>query len=267
LRPFIWSSDESASNDPGTVKITIRKFYRISGASTQLKGVTPDIVLPDELNALTDIGESSLPDAMPWDTIRKADCTPLNLVEPYRSELRKLSDARVATNQDFIYIRQDIDEFKKLQAEKTVSLNEQEELDQAEKNALRQKARDAERAQRKAPDEKIYEITLEDVNKRGLPPLLWPTNMTATPTNTTTTRSGMVNPSHLPETLSTMPAAVPGAISLNGPPPDPLLDETEHILEDYVSLMKTNELRPMIASHSDEPADDKNYVPDVQKTR
>ncbi len=208
LRPFIWSSDESASNDPGTVKITIRKFYRISGASTQLKGVVPDIVLPDTLNASTDIGESSLPDAMPWDTIPKADYNqlnlnyhPLNLVEPYRSELRKLSDARVATNQDFIYIRQDIDQFKKLQADKTVSLNEQEELNQAEQNALRQKARDAERAQRKAPDEKIYEITLEDVNKRGLPPLLWPTNMTATPTNATTTRSGMMNRSRLPESL------------------------------------------------------------------
>ena len=68
---------------------------------------------------------------MPWDTIPKADYDQLNLdyhrlnlVEPYRSELRKLSDARVATNQDFIYIRQDIDEFKKLQADKTVSLNE-----------------------------------------------------------------------------------------------------------------------------------------------
>ncbi|MGH7992246.1 MAG: carboxy terminal-processing peptidase [Limisphaerales bacterium] len=249
LRPFIWSPDESASNDPGTVKITIRKFYRISGASTQLKGVTPDIVLPDTLSALTDIGESSLPDAMPWDTIHKADYDPLNLVEPYRSELRKLSDARVATNQDFIYIRQDIDEFKKLQADKTVSLNEQEELNRAEQNVLRLKARDAERAQRKAPDEKIYEITLADVNKRGLPPLLWPTNMTATPTNAAATRSSMMNRPGLPETLSTatMPVTATGAISANVPPMDPLLDETEHILEDYVSLMKTNEPRPIIA--------------------
>ncbi|HXR46558.1 MAG TPA: carboxy terminal-processing peptidase [Candidatus Limnocylindrales bacterium] len=255
LHPFIWSSDESASNDPGTVKITIRKFYRISGASTQLKGVVPDIVLPDQLNALTDIGESSLPDALPWDTIPKADYDPVNLVEPYRSELRKLSEARVATNQEFMYIRQDIDEFRKLQADKTFSLNEREELNRAEQNALRQKARDAERAQRKAPNEKIYEIKLEDVNKRGLPPLLWPTNMTATPTNTTTTRSGMVNRSGLPETLSsaTMPASVPvtasGSLSQNAPPTDPWLDETEHILENYVSLMKTNEARPIIAGH------------------
>jgi carboxyl-terminal processing protease len=40
LRPFVWPATASATNDPGTVKITIRKFYRVSGASTQLKGVT-----------------------------------------------------------------------------------------------------------------------------------------------------------------------------------------------------------------------------------
>ncbi len=265
LRPFIWSSDESASNDPGTVKITIRKFYRISGASTQLKGVVPDIVLPDTLNASKDIGESSLPDAMPWDTIPRADYTPLNLVEPYRSELRKRSDARVATNQDFIYIRQDIDQFKKLQAEKTVSLNEQEELDQAEQNALRQKARDAERARRQAPDEKIYEITLEDVNKRGLPPLLWPTNTVTALTNRPTARPGVANRPDSPNTHSATPVFTMGLN--NASPTDTLLDETEHILEDYASLMKTNETRPMIAGHSDEPANNKSYVPDVQKNR
>jgi carboxyl-terminal processing protease len=218
LRPFIWSADESPSNDPGTVKITIRKFYRISGASTQLKGVTPDIVLPDTLNASTDIGESSLPDAMPWDTIPKVDYSPLNMVQPYLSQLHKSSDERVATNQDFIYIRQDIDQFKKLQADKTASLNEQEQLKLAQENARHQKQRDAERNRRKPPNEKIYEITLANANERGLPPLLWPTNMTSGPVSTN--KSG---------------------VTTNAPPPtDPWLDETEHILEDYVSLMDKN---------------------------
>ena len=58
LRPFVWPATASATNDPGTVKITIRKFYRVSGASTQLKGVMPDIVLPDVLNYSTQFGES-----------------------------------------------------------------------------------------------------------------------------------------------------------------------------------------------------------------
>ena len=219
LRPFIWTPVESASNDPGTVKITIRKFYRISGASTQLKGVTPDIVLPDTLSYLADIGESSLPNAMPWDTIPRADYTPLDLVQPYLSELRKLSDARVATNQDFIYVRQDIDQLKEMQADKTASLNEQDKLKRAEENAQRQKARDAERAKRRAPDEQIYEITVENANQPGRPPMLWPTNLVTAPglTNTTATASATAG-------------------STNAPPTDPWLDETENILEDYISL-------------------------------
>jgi carboxyl-terminal processing protease len=236
LRPFIWSASESPSNDPGTVKITIRKFYRISGASTQLKGVVPDIVLPDQLSTMTDIGESSLPNAMPWDTISKADYNPVNLVQPYVSELRKLSDARVATNQDFVYIRQDIDEFKKLQADKTASLNEDEELKQAEQNALRQKARDAERAKRKMPDEKIYEITLENAGKPGMPPMLWPTDMVDATTNT-----GAGSPPAAGSTKAARATSITAtAVGTNAPPTDPWLDETEHILQDYVSLMDKN---------------------------
>jgi len=238
LRPFIWSPNESTSNDPGTVKITIRKFYRISGASTQLKGVVPDIVLPDELNVMNDIGESSMPNAMPWDTIPKADYVPVNMVQPYVAELRKLSDARVATNQDFAYIHQDIDELKKLQANKTASLNENEELKQAEQAALRQKAREAERAGRKAPDEKIYEITVENAGKPGMPPMLWPTNMVSPITNTAAVSppaAGLAK-----ATRATTMAA--NAFGTNAPPTDAWLDETEHILQDYVSLMNKHRL-------------------------
>jgi carboxyl-terminal processing protease len=235
LRPFIWSADESVSNDPGTVKITIRKFYRISGASTQLKGVIPDIVLPDTMSYSTDIGEDSLPNALPWDTIPKADYNELNMGQPYLPQLRKLSDARVATNQDFVYIRQDIDEFTKLQADKTVSLNEREELKRVEQTALSQEARNAERAKRKAPHEKIYEITVENANKPGLPPMLWPTNMVAAATNT-------VAASALASGLTTTKATIiaTATISTNNLPTDPWLDEAEHILEDYVSLMDKN---------------------------
>jgi len=268
LHPFIWSADESASNDPGTVKITIRKFYRVSGASTQFKGVVPDIVLPDTMNVMADIGESSLPNAMPWDTIPKADYDqlnldyhPLNLVEPYLSELRKASDERVATNQDFIYIRQDIDQFKKLQADKTASLNEQEQLKQAQQNVLRQKMRDAERDSRKAPNEKIYEITLENVNDRGLPPLIWPTNTTSS-LSSTNASAGNSPRGH----RQTIPAQLtpPG---MNAPQYDPWLDETEHILEDYVSLISTNRTHAPVASHSNEATANKTSVSGVQKAR
>jgi len=214
LRPFIWSANESITNDPGTVKITIRKFYRVSGASTQLKGVTPDIVLPDASSYSTSIGENSLENALPWDTIHSADYEPVNLVKPYLAKLSLLSNARVTTNQDFIYIRQDIGEFSKLQADKTASLNERERLKELEEDNARQKARAQERAARRAPDKKTYEITPENADQPGL----------ATETNA-------IDHAKLSEGQLDEAAR---------------LDETERILEDYISLLSSNQ--PLIAN-------------------
>ena len=106
----------------------------------------PDIILPDILNYSDDIGESALENPLPWDTISSVEYDKLDLVEPYVAKLREESDARIATNQDFVYIRQDIEQFKKLQADKTFSLNEREEIKEQMANQARQKARDKERA-------------------------------------------------------------------------------------------------------------------------
>ncbi len=238
LRPFVWPANPSATNDPGTVKITIRKFYRISGASTQLKGVLSDIVLPDLLNYSTQFGESSLENPLPWDTIPSADYdklnlnyAKLNLVQPYLGELRQRSAARVATNQDFIYVRQDIDEFVKRQAEKTASLNEHERVEERQTTDARQKQRDAERAARKVPDVTIYELTVKNAGEPGLPPPLVFTNTVAAKS------LPAVHPAPAGSTESpttTLPA---------GPAPnDPMLDETERILRDYISLLSSNQI-------------------------
>ena len=93
-------------------------------------------------------------------------------------------DGRIATNQDYIYTRQDIDEFQKLQADKTASLNERERLIERQEADARQKARDQERAARKSPDVKIYELTVAKAGEPGLPPPLDETN-TVTATNLT----------------------------------------------------------------------------------
>ncbi len=60
-----------SNSDLGTVKLTLQKFYRINGGSTQLKGVYSDIVLPDNLEYLK-VREKDDPDALPWDEINKA---------------------------------------------------------------------------------------------------------------------------------------------------------------------------------------------------
>ena len=85
--------------------------------------------------------------------------------------MRQRSDARIATNQDFIYIQQDIEQFKKLQADKTVTLNEREEIKERLANQARQKARDRSARRRKQPDDTIYEITVENADKPDCRPL------------------------------------------------------------------------------------------------
>jgi carboxyl-terminal processing protease len=237
LDKYIWPATPTATNDPGTLKITIRKFYRVTGASTQLKGVEPDIVLPDVWNYSTDIGESSLDNPLPWDSIHGVDFNRLNLVQPYVADLRRRSDDRIATNQDFIYTRQDIDEFKKEQADKTAMLNEQEALKERQKISVQKTARDEEISKRNPPNENIYEITVENADDPGLPP----------PIPLTTTNSGVTlavstntlsQPSQIIENTNTNQLSKP--VISSAIPPDPMLDEAVRILQDYISALSKN---------------------------
>ena len=178
LRLFVWPSSNDASNDPGTLKITKGKFYRVSGASTQLKGVSSDIVLPSIWNHSTLVGEGSIDNAMPWDTIPKATYDnlnlaykKLNLVDPFITQLQNHSLERVATNQEYIYARQDIETYLKAQADKTATMNEPQAIAERERDARRNHARDQERDARPLPAVKIYELTVKNSDLPGLPEL------------------------------------------------------------------------------------------------
>src|SRR5687767_9248213 len=72
LDPASETGFSMSNSDLGTVKLTLQKFYRINGGSTQLKGVYSDIVLPDNLEYLK-VREKDDPDALPWDEISKAN--------------------------------------------------------------------------------------------------------------------------------------------------------------------------------------------------
>ena len=249
LRPFVWPATRSATNDPGTIKITIRKFYRVSGASTQLKGVASDIVLPDVLNYSKDIGESSLDYPLPWDTIQPVHYDKLNLVAPYLARLKADSDARIATNHDFIYIRQDIARFQKLQADKTYTINEKQALKERERIAMQNQSRKDERAARKPDGVKTYEITVENAALPGLKELGadTATNVTSTATSNTETNTVLTvsgtDAGTNAITSGTGTAGQTNAVNTadadkNSPPEvDPMLDETERILLDYISLL------------------------------
>lgn len=163
LAPFI-----STVENPGAAKVTIRKFYRPSGASTQLKGVVPDIILPSVVSYM-DVGESSLENAMSWDTISPATFQPMNRVTPILPELSKRSSERVASDRNFDYVREDIGRFQKAQAEKTVSLNEEVRRREISENKARQEERKKELASRKEQLPTTWEITLKNVDLPGLP--------------------------------------------------------------------------------------------------
>jgi len=150
--------------------------YRVSGGSTQLKGVLSDIVLPSKLNYVKEIGESSLDNALQWDQIPGARYDKLNQVSPYLTELLSRSNQRISTNQDFVYIREDIEQFRKLQADKTISLNETERLQELEANDAREKIRNQERLARTTPGPTVYELTLKQVDLPGLPAPVAKTN-------------------------------------------------------------------------------------------
>ncbi len=96
-----------SNSDLGTVKLTLQKFYRINGGSTQLKGVYSDIVLPDNLESLK-VREKDDPDALPWDEISKASYT--NWSSGYDLKIiQQLSNQRLENDVTFKMIKESTD--------------------------------------------------------------------------------------------------------------------------------------------------------------
>ncbi|CDG17447.1 carboxy terminal-processing peptidase [Xenorhabdus doucetiae] len=91
----------------GSVQYTIQKFYRINGGSTQLKGVTPDIVMPTG-EVPSETGESQEDNALPWDSIQPAPYTSLKVISALTPLLTKLHNQRIANDPEFKYIKQEI---------------------------------------------------------------------------------------------------------------------------------------------------------------
>jgi carboxyl-terminal processing protease len=107
----------------GELKLTLAKFYRVSGQSTQNQGVIPDIKYPDLMDT-KEIGESALPEALPWDSIKPAIKPELDPIKPFLAELQSRFEDRTAQNPDFTFARERLQLAQKLIAETTVSLNE-----------------------------------------------------------------------------------------------------------------------------------------------
>jgi carboxyl-terminal processing protease len=105
----------------GALSLTIQKFYRINGKTTQLKGVTPDIVLPDSYQMM-DIGEKEEKYALSWDEIAPVKYTPWPETLP-REKLKTLCDKRIAGDDQFSLIRQNAVRIKKDSEKTNFTLN------------------------------------------------------------------------------------------------------------------------------------------------
>ncbi|MEM9479340.1 MAG: carboxy terminal-processing peptidase [Verrucomicrobiota bacterium] len=161
----------------GALKVTIQKFYRINGGSTQLKGVTPDIVLPSYRD-IAETGEQYLENPLEFDRI---EARPYNTFTDNSLPVESLAEAskkRIAQDVDFLQLKEDIARLRREYEENSVSLNLEQRL--AENAELKEQRRERikERRDRYAKIEEaekgklnIYKLTLDNVDAEELVPL------------------------------------------------------------------------------------------------
>jgi carboxyl-terminal processing protease len=121
----------------GALKITIQKFYRPGGDSTQMRGVLADVELPSLTTHLADISESDLDFALEFDRVPEADHADVAMIsKPMVSQLRDLSQHRVAKSKDFDRVHKNIKRYLAQKDRTEVTLNEVKFLaERAEHNA------------------------------------------------------------------------------------------------------------------------------------
>jgi carboxyl-terminal processing protease len=233
LAPVLERQRLRTASDPGSLHLTVQKFYRPGGASTQLKGVIPDIVLPSQSSVL-DIGERSLEGPLPWDTIPATAFEKLNRVQPYLPTLKKRNAARVATDKDFAYLRQQIARYEKTRARNGVSLNEAQRKKERDEAQARAEARKKELATRPPSGERVYALTLKDVDAPGLPP---PVSTAKAPTAMGAAGAGGGATAAAP--ADDADSGGGGADEEGQSDRDITLDEARRILGDLVALQRT----------------------------
>jgi carboxyl-terminal processing protease len=122
----------------GQINLTMAKFYRVNGSSTQHKGVVPDIEFPTVFPK-DKYGESSEPRALPWDTISPSQFSPVTNLDQVKRKLIALHQERMKTSVGFKDLQEDIAEFAKRESETSITLNEaqlKKERDEQEVKSL-----------------------------------------------------------------------------------------------------------------------------------
>jgi carboxyl-terminal processing protease len=205
------------TRDAGAVKLTIQKFYRVKGGSTQLRGVASDIVLPS-LTDHEDVGEGSLKNPLGYDEVPARRFTPSGNIGALVPRLRSASEARVAASPEFDYVQEDRERLRLRIEENEVSLNKSERLAEIEEDKARREARIAERKKRGAPELFAMEVTLDTVDA----PELQKVSLDKPPKSSYGDAAEEEDPSAPDE---------------EEPFVDPVRDETLLIMQDYIRLV------------------------------
>src|ERR1700720_693833 len=221
------------SQEDGALKLTIQKFYRVAGGSTQLHGVASDIVLPT-LSDLPEFGEGALKNCLPYDEVPKAKFTKWSEGRGlFIDELKRRSEARVQNNPEFHYVMEDMERLRRRLDENRISLNEDVRRKELEDDKIRKETRSKERLARHEEEPRIYRLTLATVDKPNLQLIMFPGKLAAAKKSGISTKVA-------PEAASDADSDLIGGESDDTKEPaiDPERDETLNILSDLVDLTR-----------------------------
>ena len=152
----------------GSLKLTIQKFYRVSGGSTQHRGVLSDIVLPSPTDT-PEIGESSLPNPLAYDEVDPQPVNRFSFTAPLIETLKNRSQERVAKDPEFAYINEDMKRFREKIELNQLSLNEKARKEEIAQEKQRKDQRKSERKKNPVQNPPALEVTLDTVDKPVLP--------------------------------------------------------------------------------------------------
>ena len=224
----------SHSDEDGALKLTIQKFYRVAGGSTQLHGVASDIVLPS-LSDLPEFGEGALKNALPYDEVAKARYTKWSDSHSlFIDQLRRRSEERVKNDPEFHYVMDDIGRLRHKLDENRISLNEDQRKKELQDDKLRKETRSKERLARNQEEPRIYRVTLDTVDKPNLQLIMYPGKLAEAKKNGTAPK---VDPDAASDADTDLIGGAGGADDdTKTPAIDPERDEALNILADLVDL-------------------------------
>ena len=224
----------SQSDEDGALKLTIQKFYRVAGGSTQLHGVASDIALPS-LSDLPEFGEGALKNALAYDEVPKAKYTKWSDTHSlFIDQLKIRSEARVKNDPEFHYVMEDIDRLRHKLDDNRISLSEDLRKKELADDKLRKEMRSKERLARNQEEPRIYRVTLDTVDKPNLQLIMYPGKLAEAKKNGVAPK---VDPEAAPDADSDLDAGV-GGDATKEPAIDPARDEALNILADLVDLSR-----------------------------